>query len=204
MGDYERSLAISKGLYNDFKGYNLETKTRILELMDSNYAKLELFDRQFEIRRKKRELGLTENISFYDIYANLGQYVKARNDYITQEKKTIDEGDFFAKAIYNNKVGNYLRLDKSVPTALTIFKKANAFLDVYFNDILSVRTDEELVSANLLKGKVLGNIGKCHVLQKEYKIAIPFLEESIEIINAQFRPQFQDFYSKHAVILLIL
>lgn len=201
LGDYERSLAISKGLYNDFKGYNLETKTRILELMDSNYAKLELFDRQFEIRRKKRELGLTENISFYDIYANLGQYVKARNDYITQEKKTIDEGDFFAKAIYNNNVGNYLRLDKSVPTALTIFKKANAFLDVYFNDILSVRTDEELVSANLLKGKVLGNIGKCYVLQKEYKSAIPFLEESIEIINEYSKGKFSSDFIENSLEL---
>ncbi len=201
LGDYERSLAISKGLYNDFKLYNLETKTRILELMDTNYSKLELFDRQFEIRRKKRELGLTENITFYDIYANLGQYVKARNDYIIQEKNTIDEGDFFAKAIYNNNVGNYLRLDKSVPTALTVFKKANAFLDVYFNDILSVRTDEELVSANLLKGKILGNIGKCHVLQKEYEIAIPFLEESVAIIDEYSKGKFSSDFIENSLEL---
>lgn len=201
LGDYEKSLAISKGLYNDFKKYNLETKTRILELMDTNYAKLELYDRQFEIRRKKRELGLTENVTFYDIYSNLGQYVKARNDYIAQEKNTIDEGDFFAKAIYNNNVGNYLRLDKSIPTALTYFKKANAFLDVYFNDILSVRTDEELVSANLLKGKILGNIGKCHVLQKEYKKAIPFLEESIEIINEFSKGKFSSDFIENSLEL---
>lgn len=190
LGDYEKSLAISKGLYNELQRHHLDTKTRILELMDTNYAKLELYDRQFEIRRKKRELGLTENITFYDIYSNLGQYVKARNDYIAQEKNTIQEGDFYAKAVYNNNVGDYLRLDKSVPTALTYFKKANGFLDVYFNDILSVRTEEELVSANLLKGRILGNIGKCHVLQKEYKEAIPFLEESISIINEYSRGKF--------------
>lgn len=201
LGDYEKSLAISKGLYNDFKRYNLETKTRILELMDTNYSKLELYDRQFEIRRKKRELGLTENVTFYDIYSNLGQYVKARNDYISQEKNSIDEGDFFAKAIYNNNVGNYLRLDKSVPTALTYFKKANAFLDVYFNDILSVRTDEELVSANLLKGKILGNIGKCHVLQKEYEKAIPFLEESTTIINEYSKGKFSSDFIENSLEL---
>ena len=201
LGDYERSLAISKGLYNNFNQYNLETKTRILELMDTNYSKLELFDRQFEIRSKKRELGLTENVTFYDIYSNLGQYVKARNDYISQEKNSIDEGDFFAKAIYNNNIGNYLRLDKSIPTALTYFKKANAFLDVYFNDILSVRTDEELVSANLLKGKILGNIGKCHVLQKEYKKAIPFLEESVEIINEYSKGKFSSDFIENSLEL---
>lgn len=201
LGDYEKSLAISKGLYNDFNGYNLEIKTRILELMDTNYAKLELFDRQFEIRRKKRELGLTENITFYDIYSNLGQYVKARNDYIAQEKSAIDEGDFFAKAVYNNNVGNYLRLDKSIPTALTYFNKAKAFLNVYFNDILSVKTNEELVSANLLKGKILGNIGKCHVLQKEYKKAIPFLEESIEIIDEYSRGKFSSDFIENSLEL---
>ncbi|MFT6996117.1 MAG: tetratricopeptide (TPR) repeat protein, partial [Maribacter sp.] len=134
LGDYEKSLAITKSLYDELNRFDIEIKTIILELMDTNYSKLELYERQFEIRSMKRELGLTENIMFYDIYSNLGQYRKAMKDYIAEQKSLIDEDDFYAKANYNNNVGNYLRLDKSVPTALSYFKKANAFLDVYFND----------------------------------------------------------------------
>ena len=183
LGDYEKSLAIIKSLYDELDRFELPTKTIILELMDTNYSKLELYERQFEIRSDKRELGLTENIMFYDIYSNLGQYRKAMKDYIAEQKSLIDEGDFYAKAVYNNNVGNYLRLDKSVPTALTYFKKANAFMDVYFNDILENRTEQELVAAHVLKGKIVGNIGKCHVLDKDYEKAIPFLEESVKTLN---------------------
>ncbi len=190
LGDYERSLAINKFLYDDLEKLDLETESLVLELMDTNYAKLELFDKQFEIRRKKRELGLTENVTFYDIYSNLGQYTKARNDYIAQEKNLIDESDFYAKAVYNNNIGNYLRLDKSIPTAMTYFKKANAFLEVYFSDILSVKTDQELLAAYMLKGQILGNIGKCHVMLKEYEKAIPFLEESVETISQNNKGKF--------------
>ena len=183
LGDYEKSLAITKSLYDELDRFELDTKTIILELMDTNYSRLELYERQFDIRSKKRELGLTENIMFYDIYSNLGQYRKAMKDYIAEQKSQIEEDDFYAKAGYNNNIGNYLRLDKSIPTALTYFKKANAFMDVYFNDILSDRTEQELVAAHVLKGKILGNIGKCHVLAKDYKTAISFLEESVDIIN---------------------
>lgn len=190
LGDYEKSLAITKSLYDELNRFDIEIKTIILELMDTNYSKLELYERQFEIRSMKRELGLTENIMFYDIYSNLGQYRKAMKDYIAEQKSLIDEGDFYAKANYNNNVGNYLRLDKSVPTALSYFKKANAFLDVYFNDILIDRTEQELVAAHVLKGKILGNIGKCHVLDKDYKKAIPFLEESVETINEYNKGKF--------------
>jgi len=201
LGDYERSLGITKFLYDDLDKLDLETETLVLELMDTNYAKLELFDKQFEIRRKKRELGLTENVTFYDIYSNLGQYTKARNDYIAQEKNLIDESDFYAKAVYNNNIGNYLRLDKSIPTAMTYFKKANAFLEVYFSDILSAKTDQELLAAHLLKGKILGNIGKCHVMLKEYKEAIPFLEESVETINENNKGKFSTDFIENSLEL---
>ncbi|MFT5736969.1 MAG: two-component sensor histidine kinase [Maribacter sp.] len=190
LGDYEKSLAITKSLYDEHSFFELEIKTIILELMDTNYSKLELYERQFEIRSMKRELGLTENIMFYDIYSNLGQYRKAMKDYIAEQKSLIEEGDFYARANYNNNVGNYLRLDKSVPTALSYFKKANAFMDVYFNDILSDRTEQELIAAHVLKGKILGNIGKCHVLDKDYKKAISFLEESVETINKYNKGKF--------------
>ncbi|MGB3151830.1 MAG: tetratricopeptide repeat protein, partial [Maribacter sp.] len=183
LGDYEKSLAISKSMYDDMQLLPMDTKALILELMDTNYSKLELYDKQIEIRRRKRDLGLTKNVAFYDIYSSLGQHRKAMRDYMTEEKKGIREDDFYAQAIYNNNIGNYLRLDKSTPTALSYFKKADALLDVYFSDVLKVKTDNELVEANLLKGVIQGNIGKCYVQSKEYKEAIPFLENSIEIIK---------------------
>ena len=183
LGDYEKSLAISKSLYDTMESLSMDTKALILELMDSNYSKLELYDKQIEIRRRKRELGLTKNVAFYDIYSSLGQHRKAMRDYMAEEKKDIKEDDFYAQAIYNNNIGNYLRLDKSTPTALSYFKKADALLDVYFSDVLRVKPDSELVEANLLKGVIQGNIGKCYVQSKEYEEAIPYLENSIEIIK---------------------
>ncbi|WP_047245695.1 sensor histidine kinase [Maribacter thermophilus] len=183
LGDYEKSLAIAKELYDRIDDFKMKVKTLILDLMDSNYAKLELYDKQIEVRRYKREIGITNNISFYDIYSSLGQHRKAMADYMTEEKKNIDEGDFLGQAIYNNNIGNYLRLDKSTPTALSYFNKAKALIDVYFSDVIKVKTKNEIVEANYLKGIVLGNIGKCHVQSKEYEEAIPYLEESIETIK---------------------
>ncbi|WP_289644559.1 tetratricopeptide repeat-containing sensor histidine kinase [Maribacter aestuarii] len=183
LGDYEKSLAISKSLYDAMDSLSMDTKALILELMDTNYSKLELYDKQIEIRRRKRELGYTKNVAFYDIYSSLGQHRKAMRDYMAEEKKEIKEDDFYAQAIYNNNIGNYLRLDKSTPTALSYFRKADALLDVYFSDVLRVKSDSELVEANLLKGVIQGNIGKCYVQSKEYEDAIPYLENSIEIIK---------------------
>ena len=183
LGDYEKSLAIAKDLYDDMEGYPIERKSLILNIMDDDYSKLELYDKQIETRRYKRELQLTENVSFYDIYSSLGQHRKAMEDYMTEEKKNIEDGDFYAQAVYNNNIGNYLRLDKSTPTALSYFNKANALIDVYFSDIINTKTANEINEGNHLKGVILGNIGKCYVQLKEYKKAIPYLEESISLIK---------------------
>ncbi len=183
LGDYEKSLAIVKELYEEMDSYDIDIKSLILELMDADYARLELYEKQIEVRRRKRELGITKNIAFYDIYSSLGQHRKAMKDYMTEEKKEIEDGDFYAQAVYNNNIGNYLRLDKSTPTALTQFNKANALIDVYFSDVIQVKSDNQLVQANLLKGIILGNIGKCYVQLKEYEEAIPYLEKSIEAIK---------------------
>ncbi|MFS4469220.1 sensor histidine kinase [Maribacter sp. 2210JD10-5] len=183
LGDYEKSLALTKSLYEEIESFDIDTKVLLLELMDNNYSKLELYDKQIEVRLRKRDLGLTKNVAFYDIYSSLGQHRKAMRDYMTEEKKNLDEDDFLAQANYNNNIGNYLRLDKSTPTAMTYFKKAEALLEVYFSDVINLRTEQELTKANLLKGIILGNIGKCHVQLKEYKEAVPYLETSIEIIT---------------------
>lgn len=183
LGDYEKSLAIVKELYEEMDSYDIDIKSLILELMDADYARLELYEKQIEVRRRKRDLGITKNIAFYDIYSSLGQHRKAMKDYMTEEKKEIEDGDFYAQAVYNNNIGNYLRLDKSTPTALTQFNKANALIDVYFSDVIQVKSDNQLVQANLLKGIILGNIGKCYVQLKEYEEAIPYLEKSIEAIK---------------------
>lgn len=183
LGDYEKSLAIAKELFDRMDNFELEKKTLILNLMDADYSKLELYDKQIEIRRYKREIGLTKNVSFYDIYSSLGQHRKAMEDYMTEEKRNVEDGDFYAQAVYNNNIGNYLRLDKSTPTALSYFNKANALIDVYFSDVINSKTTNQINEANYLKGVILGNIGKCHVQLKEFEKAIPYLDESIEMIK---------------------
>lgn len=183
LGNFEKSLAISKSLFDDMGDLSLDTKRTILELMDQNYSKLELYDKQIEVRLRKRELGLTENIAFYDIYSNLGLHRKAMRDYMTEEKKELQEDDYYAKAVYNNTIGNYLRLDSSFPTALGYFKKANSLIEVLLANVTKEKTEKEFIEAKILQGIVVGNIGKCHVELKEYKKAIPFLEESIGIFK---------------------
>tara|TARA_R110000868_G_scaffold29420_6_gene109391 strand:- start:26286 stop:28250 length:1965 start_codon:yes stop_codon:yes gene_type:complete len=190
IGDFSKSVAIANQLYKNIEDLDMESKRILLDLIDNNYAKLGLYDRQFEIRNEKKNLGLTDKVIFYDIYSNLGLHRTAMNDYIKDKLKTIREDDYYGQAQYQNNVGNYLLLDMSIPTALTYYKKAKGFIDVYLNDISREKTDEEISHGNLLKGIIEGNIGKCHALLKEYDIAIPYLENSIELITEHNKGKF--------------
>lgn len=183
LGDYDKSVAIANELHADIQGMEFDTKKILLDLMDSNYAQLQFFDKQIEIRKEKRELGITENIAFYDIYSNLGLHRKAMSDYIMEVKKNIEEDDFYGLAEYNNNVGNFLRLDKSASTAITNLSTAKGFIEVYLNDLSTVKTEAEIQKGQLLKGVIEGNIGKCYVLLNQYKEAIPYLENSIATID---------------------
>lgn len=190
LGNYEKSLAIARPLYDILLNLDIESKQTILNILDDNYAMLELYDKQIEIRRVKRELGLTDNVAFYDIYASLGQYRKAMRDYMTEEKKVLKDDDYYGQAIYNNTIGNYLRLDKSTPTALSYFKKAEGLIKVFLSDVTNEHTDKEIADGRILNGLIIGNIGKSHVQLGEYEKAIPFLEESREIIKKYNKSKF--------------
>ncbi|WP_430907750.1 tetratricopeptide repeat-containing sensor histidine kinase [Maribacter sp. 2-571] len=182
LGDYYRSIAISKDLHKEIDELDLYRKALLLDLMDLNYGKLEFYAEQIDVRKEKRVLGLTENISFYDIYANLGFYQKAREDYFLEEKKKVDETDYYEQSIFYNNVGDFLRLDKS-PTAISQYNKAGAFIDLFLNEVTETRSARQLTEANLLKGIIEGNIGKSLVQQGEYKLALERLEKSISIID---------------------
>ncbi|MEQ8219844.1 MAG: histidine kinase dimerization/phosphoacceptor domain -containing protein [Arenibacter sp.] len=190
IGDFSKSVAIANQLYKKIDNLDMPSKKILLDLIDSNYAKLGLYDRQFEIRNEKKNLGLTDKVIFYDIYSNLGLHRKAMDDYIKDKLKTIREDDYFGQAEYQSNVGNYLLLDMSIPTALTYYKKAKGFIDVYLNDISREKTEQEISKGNLLKAIIEGNIGKCHALLKEYDIAIPYLENSISLINEYNKGKF--------------
>jgi two-component sensor histidine kinase len=183
LGDFDKSLAIANELYDVLDGIPADSQEKLLDLIDDDYAQLQFFDKQIEIRKEKREMGLSENISFYDIYANLGMYRKAMSDYIMEVKKTIPEDNFYEQAMYHNKVGNFLRLDKSASTAITNLSKAKGFIDVYLNDLSTVKSEKEIVQGKLLKGIIEGNIGKSYVQLNQYEEAIPYLENSIAIIR---------------------
>ncbi|TDT44848.1 two-component sensor histidine kinase [Maribacter spongiicola] len=190
LGNYEKSLAIARPLYENITSLDVESKQNILNILDTNYAMLELYDKQIEIRRVKRELGFTDNVAFYDIYASLGQYRKAMRDYMTEEKRDLKDDDYYGQAIYNNTIGNYLRLDKSTPTALSYFKKAEGLIKVFLSDVTNQHSDKEIADGRILNGLIIGNIGKCHVQLGEYEKAIPFLEESREIIKKYNKSKF--------------
>ncbi|NNJ89216.1 MAG: histidine kinase [Eudoraea sp.] len=183
IGDYNKSVSLSTKLYSDKHKLDLKTKELLLDLLDANYSQLQFYDKQVEIRKQKRELGLKNNISFYDIYSNLGLHRQAMKDYIYENQKTIGENDYYGKAKYQNTIGNYLLLDKSTSTALTHFGTAKGYIDVYNNDMSTVKTESEIIQANLLKGIIEGNIGKCYVQMNQFDKAIPYLESSIAIIE---------------------
>ncbi|MAU15770.1 MAG: histidine kinase [Muricauda sp.] len=183
LGEYDKSTALAKELYEIKDSLDAGSQKVVLDVLDDNYANLQLFDKQIEIRKQKRELGLTNNVSFYDIYSNLGLYRKARNQYIMEVKPTIADNDSYGLAKYHSKVGNYLRLDDSAPTALSELKKAKAYLDVYDNDISTQKSEADIFESELLKAEIEGNIAKCHVMLGEYEEAIPLLETSIETLK---------------------
>ncbi len=183
LGDYDKSLAIAKDLHTNIDEFDIYFKSKLLDLMDDNYGQLAMYPEQVEVRNEIRELGITDNVVFYDIYSNLGMYRRAMEDYIDKVKRTIEENDFYAQAKYYNSLGNFLRLDDSTPTALTNYKKAKSFITVFLNDVTRDKNKNEMLEASLLNGLIDGNIGKCHVKLNEYEDAIPYLESAISMIK---------------------
>ncbi len=182
LGDYHRSITIAKDIGNYKDKLDLKRKSILLNLMDVSYEKLQFYAEQIDIRKEKRELGLTENISFYDIYANLGFYIKARDDYFLEEKKKVEESDYYGQAVFYNNVGDFLRMDKS-PAAVSQYNKAKAFINLFLNEITKNRTEKQTNDAHLLSGIIEGNIGKSLVILDEFEAALPKLEESIKLIK---------------------
>ncbi len=179
LGDYDKSVATVKDLHDEIENLDVETKRMTLNILDNNYGKLQLYDKQIEIRKQKREAGFTENITFYDIYANIGLNREAMNRYIMEVKPTIADNESFKLAKFYNQVGDFLRKDNSARTAINEYKKAMGYLEVFINDTAQQKTEQELIESDLLKAEIEGNIGKCHVMLKEFGEGVPLLESSI-------------------------
>ncbi|MDT0607365.1 sensor histidine kinase [Croceitalea rosinachiae] len=192
IGDYDKSIAIAKEIYAKKDSLNKSTTALVLTLLDENYGKLQMYDKQIETREAKKNLGLTEGVAFYDIYANMGLYRQAMKQYILAVKPTISDNDHLALARHHNIVGNYLRLDKSAPTAITEYNKANGFLEVFINDISKQKSEKEIFESEFLKAEIEGNIGKSHVLLKNYIEAIPHLKESIDVLSEYNNGKYKD------------
>lgn len=183
IGDYDKSVAIAKEIYGQRDSLDKDTEARVLTLLDENYGKLQMYDKQIEIREAKKNLGLSEGVAFYDIYANMGLYRQAMKQYILEVKPTIPDNDYLALAEHHNIVGNYLRMDKSAPTAITEYNKANTFLQLFVIDISNEKTEKQIFKSESLKAEIEGNIGKSYVHLKNYIEAIPHLNESIKILS---------------------
>ena len=190
LGDYDKSLAISSELYEIKDKLNLDFKSKLLGLMDSTYSQLALYAEQIDIRKEKKDLGLTDDIAFYDIYSNLGLHRKAMKDYIIEVRKTFPDDDEYSLAQYHNNIGNYLRLDNSPSVALNKYKEAKGHLTVFLNNITVIKTENQVINANNLMGIIDGNIGKCYSLLGQYEVAIPFLESAIKQISENSKGQY--------------
>jgi len=201
LGDYDKSLAIAKDLHTNIDEFDIYFKSKLLDLMDDNYGQLAMYPEQVEVRNEIRELGITDNVVFYDIYSNLGMYRRAISDYIDKVKRTIEENDFYAQAEYYNSLGNFLRLDESTPTALTNYKKAKSFITVFLNDVTREKNNNELIEASLLDGLIDGNIGKCYVQLQQYEDAIPHLESAISIIKEFGNGAFPDEITENSLAI---
>ena len=201
IGDYDKSVSTATKIYSDKHKLDMQTGELLLNLLDNNYSRLELYDKQVEIRKQKRELGLKDKISFYDIYSNLGLHRQAMKDYIYENKGIIEENDFYGLAEYHNNIGKYLLLDKATSTALSNFSKANGFIEVYLNDMSTVKTESQIIRANLLKGVIDGNIGKCYAQMAQYDKAIPYLETSIATIEENNIGRTSDEVNENVLVL---
>uniref|UniRef100_UPI003568AD67 sensor histidine kinase n=1 Tax=Muriicola sp. TaxID=2020856 RepID=UPI003568AD67 len=56
-------------------------------------------------------------------------------------------------------------------------------INVYLNDMMTVKTESEIIRVNILKGIIDGNIGKCYAQMGQFDKAIPYLETSIATIE---------------------
>ncbi len=184
MGNFDKSVILANDLYNNNADKIADsTKIVLLDILDKSYAELQLYDKQLEIRKLKKALG-DRDVSLYDIYANLGLYNQARVDYVIENGKDLKDGDHFAHAKYNNKLGEYLLLDGITYTAKKHFNMALSYIDLYINDYNKKKTDKELNEALFLQGVIKGNIGRCDMEMKKYREAIPLLEANAESSKA--------------------
>jgi len=201
LGDFDKGLAIAKEIYSDFDRLELDQKSILLDVMDNTYGQLELYDNQMDVREEKKRSGLIENVYFYDIYSNLGMYRKAIDDYYDKIKPNIDEKNSYAQAEFYNNIGNFLRLDGSTPTALSHYKKASGYIEVFINDIMLTKTEKGETKGQLLKGVIEGNIGKCHVEMENFDLAIPKLESSLEKIKTNNAGKFSQEYTENTLAI---
>ena len=183
LGNYKKAATLADELYPELEAMEQTPLAKLLDLMDQAFGKLRQYDQQIEIRKRKKQFGITEGITFYDIYDNLGLHRKAMREYINEVKRTIDSSDFYKLAQYNNNIGQFLLKERSGATAMTYFKQAQGYVVVYLNDINQVKTEEEITNSNRLKGRIEGNIGKAHILQNQYREALPYLENSLGILR---------------------
>jgi len=183
IGDFDKSIAIASELYGITDTMDVNSTTLVLKLLDDNYGKLQMFDKQIETREMMQKLGVIDGINFYDIYASMGLYRKAMNQYIQTVGITIPDNDHLGLARHHNKVGYYLFMDKSAATAINEFNKALGYLKIYDNDISRQKSENEIFEGEALRAEIEGNIGKSHVLLKENVEAIPFLTNSIKLLE---------------------
>lgn len=189
-GYFQKGIGLTEDIYKTKLELSPKTRLYLLEVMDNTYAALKRFDKQLVIRQEIRKLG--RDVSLYDIYANLGLYNTAVKYYIMRFESTIDESDFLENAKYNFQRAEYHRLDGSIYMSIKRSDIALSYINLYLSENRYDKTEEQLKSALLIKGKIQGNLGKCKVALKQYNEAVPLLEAAVNLIAEKYRGAYSD------------
>ncbi|MDG1573073.1 histidine kinase dimerization/phosphoacceptor domain -containing protein [Robiginitalea sp. M366] len=180
LRSYDRSVSLVNELLTDLvEAQDSNLQAILLELQERNFKSLKLYEKQLEVRKMMQDLGITDKISFYDIYEALGNYRKAMNLYIAERKSQLDPADLIGQARYQNDVGLFLIRDKSAATGQSYMIKALGYVNIYLNEPERIESGEDLEEARRLKAIIEGNMGRSHVQLNQFSESLPFLENSI-------------------------
>ena len=185
LGYFERSVFIAEKLYLNIDKFNDQMKKELLNLLDIGYSKLGFYEKQIDVRGKKRDFGFTTDLHLHDIYVNLGYYEEAFKDFTSHEKQLIAEKDLFAQAKFYTHAGKLLLLDKKYAAALNYFEKAMGYNSLFTDESEKTKATHKSIQTKRLEGIIKANIGKCYSRQNDFNSATIFLEEAIILMREQ-------------------
>lgn len=177
LGDFEKGSLLAKSMLAEDADLDVKVQRVLLKVADRIYSELKLFEEQIKVRKAQKSLG--EDIELYTVYEKMGLYRRALEDYeMTNPYEEVSEKGNFALAKYYKERGDLMMKDGGLPrTALKEYGRGLTLIEEYINMKLS--SQQDLREAIFLKGQIFGGIGKTKVTLNEFREAIPYLENGV-------------------------